>query len=275
VSIDSRAPPVRRQRVAKRVSRKKSAGPRAKKAASRSARKKSPARRPAKRSTARPKARSRAAAKSGTATRKTAARAAAPRPRSATRKKPRPAAPAQSAKPSRFASAATAVRGAFATAAAAVTDRLPWGSGELDAITLLEKDHRRFEELLEQGEHTTERAVKGRTELLDTLTAELNQHELVEEQILYPALKSHPEAKDIVLEGYQEHHVADVIVLELHTLAKDDEKWGAKFKVLKESLEHHIQEEEGEMFPAARSIFSREDLQAMGAQMAKLRAGRG
>jgi hemerythrin-like domain-containing protein len=76
-----------------------------------------------------------------------------------------------------------------------------------------------------------------------------------------------------VLEGYQEHHVADVIVLELHTLAKDDEKWGAKFKVLKESLEHHIQEEEGEMFPTARGIFSREDLRNMGAQMARLRAG--
>jgi hemerythrin-like domain-containing protein len=270
--------------VAKRVSRKKSGGPPAKKAAARSTASKTAARstakktvvrRPAKGSPSRPKARSRAAAKSRATTRKTAARAAASRPRATARKKPRAAAPAQSAKPSRFASAATAVRGAFATAAAAVTDRLPWGSGELDAITLLEKDHRRFEELLEQGEHTTERAVKGRTELLDTLTAELNQHELVEEQILYPALKSHPEAKDIVLEGYQEHHVADVIVLELHTLAKDDEKWGAKFKVLKESLEHHIQEEEGEMFPAARSIFSREDLQAMGAQMAKLRAGRG
>jgi hemerythrin-like domain-containing protein len=201
-------------------------------------------------------------------------RPAASRRGSATRAtKRRPAATTPTGKPSRFSSAATAVRGALAGAAAALSDRLPWGSGELDAIALLEKDHRRFEELLKQGEQTTERAIKGRTALLDTLTAELNQHELVEEQILYPALKSHPEAKDIVLEGYQEHHVADVIVLELHTLAKDDEKWGAKFKVLKESLEHHIQEEEGEMFPTARGIFSREDLRSMGAQMARLRAG--
>jgi hemerythrin-like domain-containing protein len=267
--------------VAKRVSRKKSVGRPAKPVKNTAARpsgknpsgKKKSGRRPARRSTSRSKPRSGAAATSQTTARKRAARPAASR-RSATRaKKPRPAAATPAAKPGRFSSAATAVRGALAGAAAALSDRLPWGSGELDAIALLEKDHRRFEDLLKQGEQTTERAIKGRTALLDTLTAELNQHELVEEQILYPALKSHPEAKDIVLEGYQEHHVADVIVLELHTLAKDDEKWGAKFKVLKESLEHHIQEEEGEMFPTARGIFSREDLRNMGAQMARLRAG--
>jgi hypothetical protein len=56
----------------------------------------------------------------------------------------------------------------------------------------------------------------------------------------YPALRAHPEAKDIVLEGYQEHHVADLIVKELHAVQKDDEQWGAKFKVLKENIEHHI-----------------------------------
>ena len=165
------------------------------------------------------------------------------------------------------------MRGAVAGAVASVTARLPWTTGDLDAIALLEKDHRRFEDLLKQGEDTTERAVQGRTALLETLTSELNAHELVEEQILYPALKAHPEARDIVLEGFQEHHVADVIVAELHSMARDDERWGAKFKVLKESLEHHIKEEEGEMFRTARGIFSRDELQQMGARMAKLKAG--
>ncbi len=175
-------------------------------------------------------------------------------------------------KPSRIGAAATVIRGAFAGGLAAVTDRLPWTGGNLDAIGYLERDHRRFEELLKRGEDSTERAVKSRTDLLDTLTAELNAHELVEEKILYPALKRHPEAKDIVLEGYEEHHVADLIVKELHSLAKDDEKWGPKFKVLKESLEHHIQEEEGEMFRTARGIFSREELFEMGARMARMKA---
>ncbi|MFL6280996.1 MAG: hemerythrin domain-containing protein [Vicinamibacterales bacterium] len=175
-------------------------------------------------------------------------------------------------KPSTLATATTTIRGAVAGAVTAITKRLPWSGDREDAIALLERDHRRFEDLLKQGEETTQRAIKGRTELLETLTAELNLHELVEEKILYPALKAHPEARDIVLEGYQEHHVADVLTRELHTMAADDERWGAKFKVLKESLEHHIQEEEGDMFRKARGIFSRDDLEALGAQMARMKA---
>src|SRR4029078_7876597 len=115
-------------------------------------------------------------------------------------------------------------------------------------------------------------AVRGRTALLNTLTAELNVHELIEEKILYPALQDHPEARDIVLPVFQENHAADVLVKELHELARDDEKWGAKFKVLQESIEHHIKEEEGKMFRAARGIFSREDLQQMAVRMARLKA---
>ena len=160
----------------------------------------------------------------------------------------------------------------MAGAVAAVSNRLPWTASEPDAITLLETDHRRLEDLLKQGEDSTERAVKGRTELLATLSAELNAHELIEEKVLYPALKAHPEAKDIVLEGYQEHHVADLIVNELKGLAKDDEQWGAKFKVLKENIEHHIDEEESAMFRTARGIFSRDELQALGQRMAAMKA---
>ena len=167
---------------------------------------------------------------------------------------------------------ATLVRGAAAGAVAAIAERMPWTTDENDPIVLLEADHRRFEEWLKQGEETSERASAGRTELLDRLTAELNLHELIEEKILYPALKAHPEAREIVLEGYQEHHVADLIVAELRELATDDEKWAAKFKVLKENIEHHIEEEEGEMFRTARAVMSREELNQLGAQMKALRA---
>ena len=152
-----------------------------------------------------------------------------------------------------------------------VTGSLPWSTDENDPLALLETDHRRFEDLLKQGEDTTERAVKQRTTLLDTLTAELNVHELIEEKVLYPALKPHAEARDIVLEGYQEHHVADLLVKELHQLARDNEQWGAKFKVLKESLEHHIGEEESHMFPSARQVLTREELRGLGARMRALK----
>ena len=166
----------------------------------------------------------------------------------------------------------TLVRGAAAGVVAAIAERLPWSKDETDPIALLEADHRRFEDLLKRGEETTERAVKSRRQLLDTLTAELNVHEAIEERILYPALKPHPEARDLVLEGYQEHHVADLIVKELHALAADDEKWGAKFKVLKENIEHHIEEEEGEMFRTARAVMDRDELHALGARMRTLKA---
>ena len=74
-------------------------------------------------------------------------------------------------------------------------------------------------------------------------------HEAIEEQLLYPALKPHAEARHIVLEGFEEHHVADVVLNELKSVATDSEKWAAKFKVLKESITHHIKEEERMMFP--------------------------
>jgi iron-sulfur cluster repair protein YtfE (RIC family) len=148
---------------------------------------------------------------------------------------------------------------------------MPWASGETDAIALLEQDHQRFRDLLKEGEETTTRGVKTRTDLLDTLTRELNAHEEIEERVLYPALKSNPETKDIVLEGYEEHHVADLIVKELHDLARDDEQWGPKFKVLKENIEHHLEEEESIMFRKARGIFSREELQQLGAAMAVMK----
>ena len=125
---------------------------------------------------------------------------------------------------------------------------------------------------MKQGEETTERARTGRTRLLETLRAALNIHELIEEKVLYPALKPHAEAHDIVLEGYQEHHVADVLVGELVDLATDDERWGAKFKVLAESLEHHIEEEEGKMFPAARKVLTRDELRKLGAQMRAMKS---
>jgi hypothetical protein len=176
------------------------------------------------------------------------------------------------AKPSRLAAAAAFVRGAAAGAVVAVARRIPWAKDENDPIVLLETDHRRFEALFAQGGKTSERAGKTRARLLETLAAELNVHELLEEKILYPALESHPEARDKVLEGYQEHHVADVVVKELRELATSDETWGAKFKVLKENIEHHIKEEEREMFRTARAVLSREELDDLGARMRALRA---
>jgi hemerythrin-like domain-containing protein len=139
----------------------------------------------------------------------------------------------------------------------------------MDAITMLKADHDKVKRLLNQLEPTTERGVKTRAELFATLKGELTVHEVIEEEIFYPALKGHPKAKDIVLEGYQEHHVVDLLMGELEDLDVADESWGAKAMVMKENIEHHIDEEEGEMFPKARQVFDRQELEALGTRMAE------
>ena len=137
----------------------------------------------------------------------------------------------------------------------------------MDAITLLTTDHKKVKRLLGELESTTERGVKTRTELFATIKGELTVHEIIEEEIFYPELKAHPKAKDIVLEGFEEHHVVDLLMSELEALPVEDETWGAKALVMKENIEHHIEEEEGEMFKTARSVFDRAELDDLGRRM--------
>ena len=137
----------------------------------------------------------------------------------------------------------------------------------MDAIGLLKQDHRKVKKLLAELESTTERAVKTREELFTKVKQELVVHEAIEEEIFYPALKEHPKTKEIALEGYEEHHVVDTVMAEIEGVAYDDEKWGAKFTVMKENLEHHIEEEEGEMFKQARQVFDQDELAQLGESM--------
>ena len=96
----------------------------------------------------------------------------------------------------------------------------------MDAIALLKADHDKVKKMLADGEETTERAEKTRTELFDKLKSEMLIHERIEEEIFYPALKSHPKARDIVLEGYEEHHVVDEIMGELEDDRRDGRDLG-------------------------------------------------
>ena len=142
----------------------------------------------------------------------------------------------------------------------------------MDAITLLTTDHKKVKRLLGELESTTERGVKTRTELFATIKGELTVHEIIEEEIFYPELKAHPKAKDIVLEGFEEHHVVDLLMSELEALPVEDETWGAKALVMKENIEHHIEEEEGEMFRHARRVFDAAELRDLGERMAARKA---
>lgn len=141
----------------------------------------------------------------------------------------------------------------------------------MNAISMLEDEHRRMRKLLDELETTTERGVKTRQELFATIKGALTLHEVIEEEIFYPELKSHPKAEDIVLEGYEEHHVVDLLMGELEELDVSDETWGAKAKVMQENVEHHMEEEEGDMFKKARQVFDDAELQDLGRRMAERR----
>jgi len=138
----------------------------------------------------------------------------------------------------------------------------------MDALTLLKADHDRLRKLLDELESTTERGIKTRQELFSTIKGELTIHEVIEEEIFYPALLEMAKTRDITLESYEEHHVVDLLMAELEDLDVADERWGAKAKVMHENVEHHMGEEEGEMFTKTRQVFEEQELRQLGERMA-------
>lgn len=137
----------------------------------------------------------------------------------------------------------------------------------MDAFELLKRDHKKVSEIFEKLEPTTERGVKTREELFTRLKNELDVHARIEEQIFYPTLKEAQETHDITLEAYEEHAIVKQLLAELEAMPKDNEEWGAKLKVLQENVEHHVEEEEGEMFKGARKVLSKEQIEQLGARM--------
>jgi Hemerythrin HHE cation binding domain len=137
----------------------------------------------------------------------------------------------------------------------------------MDALALLKEDHDKAKKLMEELAATTERGVKTREEKWTKLLKELTIHENIEEEIFYPALHEKEALKDIVLEALEEHHLVDDIVEQLKDTPFEDEHWSAKFKVTKENVEHHIEEEEGPMFSKVRQEFSKDELEELGSRM--------
>jgi hemerythrin-like domain-containing protein len=141
----------------------------------------------------------------------------------------------------------------------------------MNAFQLLKEDHQKVSGLFQQIEPTTERAEKTRTELFAKLKEELEIHAQIEEAIFYPSIKQAAETREIVLEGFEEHHVVKMLLKELEAVPVDTEQWTAKLKVLKENVEHHVEEEEEEMFQKARQVLSEDDINSLGEQMEQMK----
>lgn len=129
-----------------------------------------------------------------------------------------------------------------------------------DIFTTLEQDHKEMQSMMSQlSESFDEQTFKQ-------LAQELVSHERAEEQVLYDAIVEEQPTHELVLEGFEEHHVADLIMRELKDNKHGSERWMAKFKVLQENVEHHIQEEENELFAAARQVVDDARAQEMTSQ---------
>lgn len=137
----------------------------------------------------------------------------------------------------------------------------------MNPFELLKADHEKVAGLLSEIEDTTERAVQGREQLFARVKQELDLHAMIEEEIFYPALEETEETREITLEAYEEHRLVKQLLQELEAEPKDSEEWTAKFSVLKENIEHHVEEEEGEMFKQAGQALSEEEIEALGERL--------
>jgi hemerythrin-like domain-containing protein len=141
-----------------------------------------------------------------------------------------------------------------------------------DAIVILKNDHKEIRRTFKQFQKAGEGASKEKGKLVDKIIELLNVHTYIENEVMYPRVRELlPELEDDVLESYEEHHVADVLVIELSTMKPADERFDAKTTVLLENVSHHIEEEERDWFPKVREGLGRKTLQEIGAELEKAR----
>jgi len=141
-----------------------------------------------------------------------------------------------------------------------------------DAIVLLKDEHKQIKKAFRDFEKAGEKAYAAKGKVVDRIIELLTVHTYIENEVMYPRVRELlPEVEDDVLESYEEHHVADVLVMELSTMKPDDERFSAKTTVLIENVEHHIEEEEDEWFPKVREGLGRKQLQELGAAMIEAR----
>ena len=135
----------------------------------------------------------------------------------------------------------------------------------MDAFNLLKADHRKVEDLFSQLE-----AARGQARLrvFDQIKTELDLHAHIEEKIFYPALEKPRQTHELTLEAYEEHAVVKKLLRELSRAKTANEEWQAQAKVLQESVEHHVQEEENELFKKAAKVLSKEEIDELGELLA-------
>ena len=132
-----------------------------------------------------------------------------------------------------------------------------------DPFKLLKEDHKKVAKLFKELEGAGERAIKTKENLFEQLKSELELHAQIEEEYMYPMLEEAEETKDMTLEAYEEHDIVKNLIVEMEDEEIGSDVWEAKLKVMKENVEHHVTEEEEELFPEAEDVLSGEQLEQL------------
>ena len=141
-----------------------------------------------------------------------------------------------------------------------------------DAIVVLKDDHKRIRALFKEFQSTSEGAHATQGKIVDRIIEELTVHTYLENEVMYPQVRHLvPDLEQDVLESFEEHHVADILCVELTALKPTDEHFHAKTTVLIENVSHHIDEEEQQWFPKVREALGRKQLAEIGERMQQLR----
>jgi hemerythrin superfamily protein len=135
----------------------------------------------------------------------------------------------------------------------------------MNAVEVLKQDHQKVKRLFQDMRQTTDQT--KRKDLFDKIDTELQIHTHIEETVFYPAIQDHEELKDMVAEALDEHQEATTLLEELEELGAENHDFGSKMQKLIETVEHHVEEEEGEMFSKIREVFDEDELDQLGREL--------
>src|ERR1044072_1641611 len=144
------------------------------------------------------------------------------------------------------------------------------GGMVMNAIELLKKDHKEASDLMDQIE-IADKGDRSAKELFNQLKQALTLHTQIEEQIFYPELKKHDETKDMMPEAFEEHQEVKDILAEMSALSPADDEFMDKLTELREGVDHHVEEEETEMFPKAEKVLGQSRLEELGRQLDEMK----
>jgi hemerythrin-like domain-containing protein len=135
---------------------------------------------------------------------------------------------------------------------------------------ILKQDHDKIRDIFEQIEE--DEGGENRQELFAGLQSELQEHLDLEEKTFYPQMEKSEDLRDKALEAYEEHHVAKMVLGEFTGLDIEDDRWDAKLKVLQEVVNHHLQEEEKNIFKLAKKSFEPDQIKQVTDQVLQMKS---